>query len=195
MAARLCLVLGGVRSGKSAFAEQLAGEMDGPVLYIATGMPTDSEMEERIRIHRESRPADWTTIEEPVDLGGRLEAVSAGADHEGAAVPGSVLIDSLDLWIANMMMGLDGLDAAAVNKHVLGSVDRLLTATSGTSASLFLVSSEVGLSLVPVEPLGRRFQDLLGTVNQRVAAAADSVYLVVAGIPTEVKGPEVERRR
>jgi len=193
MASHLCLVLGGVRSGKSAFAERLALEIGGSALYIATGVATDEEMEERIRRHKESRPAHWTTVEEPLDLAGRLEAVTAGGEDERAELPGSILIDSLDLWVSNMLMESAGPGTQAVEDRTLCRLDRMSKAVDAAPASVFLVSSEVGLSLVPVEPLGRRFQDLLGTVNQRVAAAADSVYLVVAGIPTELKGPGARR--
>ncbi len=188
MVSRLCLVLGGVRSGKSAFAEKLARELDGPTLYVATGLPTDREMEERIRCHRESRPAHWTTLEEPLDLSGQLKTAMARQDP-----PGVVLIDSLDLWVANVLLGHGDEDAGAAESAALDGVDRLLGVIGGAPASFFLVSGEVGLSLVPPEPLGRRFQDLLGLVNQRVAIAADRVYLVVAGIPTEIKGADEPR--
>ncbi len=179
MSSHLSLVLGGVRSGKSAFAEGLAGLDGGPVLYLATGLAVDEEMEERIRRHRESRPAHWKTIEEPLDLASRLNEV-----------PGSVLIDSLDVWLANMMKEHKGLNTNELEKFVLCHLDGLLKIVDKASASFTLVSSEVGLSLVSMEPLGRRFQDLLGTVNQRVAAQADRVFLVVAGIPTQIKGPD-----
>ncbi len=180
---QVILILGGVRSGKSAFAERLAGEVDGPALYVATGLPTDEEMAQRIRKHRERRPAHWTTIEEPLDLPGRLDA-ALRCDEPAAAV----LIDSLDVWVANMMMEHRERGTAAVESLTLCGVERLLKLVTRASASFFLVSSEVGLSLVSPDPLGRQFQDLLGTVNQRVASAADRVYLVVAGIPMEVKG-------
>ena len=187
MAARLCLVLGGVRSGKSAFAEKLAGnqsaETAGRVLYLATGLPTDAEMEERIRRHRESRPADWTTLEEPLELADRL-----GQAMDCAGPPGVVLIDSLDVWLSNMLLEHGDQDTQDMESSALGQLDRMLDVMAGTTASFFFVSSEVGLSLVPTESLGRRFQDLLGLINQRVAAAADQVFLVVAGIPNQIKG-------
>ena len=181
MSSQLSLVLGGVRSGKSAFAEGLAGQAKGPVLYLATGLPVDEEMEERIHRHREARPAHWITLEEPLDLAGSL-----GALRE---ITGSMLIDSLDVWLANMMMEHKDLRADELEKSVLCHLDGMLKLVEGASAAFILVSSEVGLSLVPVEPLGRRFQDLLGTINQRVAARADRVFMVVAGIPTQIKGP------
>ena len=183
----LCLILGGVRSGKSAFAEKLAQDMGGPTLYVATGLPTDQEMEQRIRRHRESRPAHWNTLEEPINLAAGIEA-----ELSSMAAPSAVLVDSLDLWVANWLLEHQGEEAEAVEASAICAIDRLLGMACRSSAAYFLVSSEVGLSLVPPEPLGRRFQDLLGLVNQRVAAAADRVYLVVAGIPNQIKGSSGE---
>jgi adenosylcobinamide kinase/adenosylcobinamide-phosphate guanylyltransferase len=184
MASQLYLVLGGVRSGKSAYAEKLARELARPTLYVATGLPTDAEMEERIRRHRQSRPTEWTTLEEPLDLPGRVEAAFSCAEPSGA-----VLIESLDLWVSNMLLEHEGETGPVVESVILSAVDNLVAVIRRTEAAFFVVSGEVGLSLVPPEPLGRRFQDLLGLANQRVAAAADRVYLVVAGIPREIKGP------
>jgi adenosylcobinamide kinase/adenosylcobinamide-phosphate guanylyltransferase len=175
--------LGGVRSGKSAFAEGLVEESGGPLLYLATGVPTDPEMEERINRHRMARPAHWTTIEEPLDLAGGLEATTGWGEP-----PAGILIDSLDVWVANQLMEQNDSTFHSVESFVLGSMEKLLQVIRQASGEFVLVSSEVGLSLVPPEPLGRRFQDLLGTVNQRAAAAADRVYLVVVGIPTQIKG-------
>ncbi len=180
MSPHLSLVLGGVRSGKSAFAEGLAGQDGGPVLYLATGMPVDEEMEGRIRRHRETRPAHWTTVEEPLDLAGPLTEAT-----------GSVLIDSLDVWLANMMMEHKFFSTDELENSVLGQLDELLKSIDQASATFTLVSSEVGLSMVSMEIMGRRFQDLLGTINQKIAAQADHVYLVVAGIPNQIKGQDL----
>ena len=182
MAPRLCLVLGGVRSGKSAFAEKLAGELNKPTLYVATGLATDPEMEERIRRHRKSRPAHWATLEEPLELAARLEAVMAGPEP-----PDVVVIDGLDLWVSNMLLELGDRNAGETESTMLGAGERMLSVIEGSRAAFLLVSSEVGLGLVAPQPLGRRFQDLLGLVNQQMATAADRVYLMVAGIPTEIK--------
>ncbi len=183
MTPRLCLILGGVRSVKSAFAEKLAQDLGGPTLYVATGLPIDQEMEQRILRHRESRPAHWNTLEEPINLAAGIEA-----ELGSTSAPSVVLVDSLDLWVANWLLEHQSEEAAAVEDSAICGIDRLLSMACRTPAAYFLVSSEVGLSLVPPEPLGRRFQDLLGLVNQRVAAAADRVYLVVAGIPKQIKG-------
>ena len=187
--AGLTLILGGVRSGKSAFAEGLARELNRPTLYLATGQVSDAEMAERIRRHRERRPSHWLTVEEPLQ--------PATALAEALAVPnppGVILLDSLDVWVANRLLADEAEDFNTVESLALAELERLLavcrqgaSATSTNSMATFLVSSEVGLSPVPPNALGRRFQDLLGTVNQQAAAAADAVYLVVAGVPVPVK--------
>ena len=182
MASMLSLALGGVRSGKSEFAEGLAGDNGGPVLYVATGVATDPEMEERIRRHREARPEHWTTLEEPVRLAERLREALSAPD-----APSVVLLDSLDVWMANVMEEQREASKAEVETYALGRLSDTLEVMRESGVDAILVSSEVGLSLVPPNPLGRRFQDLLGLVNQKAAAAADRVYLVVAGIPLEVK--------
>ena len=181
----LSLILGGVRSGKSAFAESLARELNRPTLYVATGRPTDSEMESRIIRHRKRRPAHWSTLEEPFDFAGRLKTILSALS--ASAPPPAVLVDSLDTWVSNMLLEhKDGRIQAET--LTLATLDRLLNVQRDWPEAWFLVSCEVGLSPVPPNPLGRRFQDLLGLVNQRVAAAAGRVCLVVAGIPVEVKG-------
>jgi adenosylcobinamide kinase/adenosylcobinamide-phosphate guanylyltransferase len=182
MPAHITLVLGGVRSGKSAFAEKLVQELEVPTVYLATARISDPEMEERIRRHRGRRPTEWTTIEEPLELASSLRSALLIPEP-----PGAVLLDSLDVWVSNLLLHHEGRPSAEVEFLVLCHIDQLLEVSQRTAASHFLVSSEVGLSLVPSNPLGRRFQDLLGLVNQRVAAAADWVYLVVAGIPVEIK--------
>ena len=187
--AGLTLILGGVRSGKSAFAEGLARELNRPTLYLATGQVTDAEMAERIRRHRERRPADWLTVEEPLQPAAALTAALALPNP-----PGVILLDSLDVWVANRLLADEAEDFNTVESLALAELERLLrvcrqgaSATATNSMATFLVSSEVGLSPVPPNALGRRFQDLLGTVNQHAAAAADAVYLVVAGVPVPVK--------
>ena len=189
MACRLTLVLGGVRSGKSAFAEELVRELDSessrPTRYLATGQVTDAEMAERIRRHRERRPAHWLTIEEPLEPATALANALTIPNS-----PGAILLDSLDVWVANLLLAHENDAPAAVESLALAELERLLDACRQGDTNSVLVSSEVGLSPVPPNVLGRRFQDLLGTVNQRAAAAADAVYLVVAGIPLQIKGQE-----
>ena len=182
-AAKLTLILGGVRSGKSALAEQQAAALNQPVLYLATGQAGDAEMAERIRRHQDRRPASWQTIEEPLRP---AAALSAALSNAAGRLP-VVLLDALDVWIANIILEQESADFAAVESLVLADLARLLAVCRQQTAATILVSSEVGLSPVPPNALGRRFQDLSGAVNQQAAAAADAVYLVVAGLPVQIK--------
>jgi len=165
----LTLVLGGARSGKSRHAEALVTALPQPWLYIATGEPRDNEMAARIAEHRARRVADWHTIEAPRDLAGALAAVPAGA---------AVLIDCLTLWLTNVMLA--GLDVEA-------EIIRLEQALAGRTGPVILVANEVGLGIVPDNALARRFRDVAGRLNQRLASLADRVVLLVAGIPVHVK--------
>jgi adenosylcobinamide kinase/adenosylcobinamide-phosphate guanylyltransferase len=182
---RLSLVLGGVRSGKSEFAENLAKQEDKPVVYLATGLASDPEMERRIQRHRESRPDSWETLEAPTDLAGCLQNAL-----EGKTPPAVMLIDSLDSWVGNLLQQHEDEPGDVLDSLVEESLGKILNACDRSRASVILVSSEVGLTLVPPFPLGRRFQDLLGLVNQKVATAAGTVYLVVAGVPMAIKSPD-----
>ena len=182
MPSQLTLVLGGIRSGKSAFAEKLVRALDRPTLYVATGLRTDAEMERRISLHRERRPGNWTTLEEPVDLAGGLKSA---LDLRPA--PEAVLVDSVDHWVSNVLLRHENDPADEVEFLVMSTLHSALQACSEIDGHVVMVSSEVGLTLVAPYSLGRRFQDLLGLVNQRIAAAADNVYLVVAGIPVKMK--------
>ena len=185
---RLSLVLGGVRSGKSSFAEGLAAACGANVLYVATGVNTDGEMAERIRRHRASRPREWSTLEEPTEVAAKVEHEVAGNCRYDA-----VLVDSLDLWVSNILMEHEADSREGTERAMLLAVEQLLRAAKRSPAGFIMVSSEVGHGLVPVEPLGRRFQDLMGLVNHKVAAAADQVFLVVAGIPVRIHPPSVNK--
>lgn len=168
------LVLGGARSGKSRFAVAAhpAGQR---VVFVATAHAGDADMAARIARHRAERPAHWITVEEPLDLVPRLEAV-AGA---GAAV----IVDCLTLWVANLLLRGDPDDA------ILHQADALAGLVVQRRADLTLVSNEVGAGVHPPTAEGLRFRDLLGVVNQRLAAACDQVVLVVAGLPLTIKQP------
>jgi adenosylcobinamide kinase/adenosylcobinamide-phosphate guanylyltransferase len=175
--ATLTLVLGGVRSGKSRLAEQLAAAGP-PVTYIATAHAGDEEMAHRIAVHRQRRPAEWTTIEEP------WEVVRAVSMHASA---GSVLLECLPLWLTNLLVGLPGKPAKA-EADILAEVDALIEAAhTAPSDRLIVVSNEVGCGVMPANELARRFGDLLGEANQRLAAGAAEVYGCVAGISYRLK--------
>ena len=176
------LVLGGVRSGKSAFAEGLIGALGLPVFYLATGLPVDEEFAQRIRRHQQSRPGDWVTVEGPLNPAAALE--TALPDDGGKC---AVLVDSIDTWLSNLLLEHEAMPSPELETLAMSRLDTLLEMGRRSSMEMVLVSSEVGLSLVAPTQLGRRFQDLLGLVNQRAAAAANDVCLVVAGIPLQIK--------
>lgn len=167
------LVLGGVRSGKSRYAEQKARASGVPVVYIATAIAAgDTELVERIRRHRSYRPADWATVEEPVALGAALRA-HAGTER-------CVLVECLTLWLAHLLTS--------------GSADRLeseraslLHAVAEIPGRVILVSNETGLGIVPAGALSRRFLDISGELHQSLAASCDRVTLVIAGLPQTLK--------
>jgi adenosyl cobinamide kinase/adenosyl cobinamide phosphate guanylyltransferase len=172
-AALLTLVLGGARSGKSRYAESLMADLappwQPPWTYVATAQAGDAEMAERIAAHRQRRGSQWRTVETPRELATALAA------H--ASTP--ILVDCLTLWLSNLMLADADIDAEIV---------RLEGACGAAAAPLVLVANEVGSGIVPATPLGRRFRDWQGVLNQRLAARADRVVLVVAGLPLVLKG-------
>lgn len=174
MTQELFLVLGGTRSGKSRVAEQIADALGGPVVYLATALAgDDQEMLARISVHRQRRPDRWQTIEEPYDLAGVISRLDAGS---------VALVDDLSGWLGNLM-----LDNHSSPESVLAQFEDLANSLRHCPARVILVSDEVGLGIVPATPLGRQFRDLSGELNQMVAAVADVVCLVVAGIPLMIK--------
>jgi adenosylcobinamide kinase/adenosylcobinamide-phosphate guanylyltransferase len=188
----LILVLGGARSGKTSYAQRLAHELGGDkVLFVATAEGRDGEMQERIAAHRRSRPSAWRTLEAPRQAG---QAIVQSVD--GAAV---VLVDCLTLLVSNSIMPLgDEPDAGAAEAAVRAEVEQLLAAQRHMDATFIIVSNEVGLGLVPPYPLGRVYRDLLGLANQIIAAQAQRVYWMVAGIGVDIKALQevlADRRR
>jgi adenosylcobinamide kinase/adenosylcobinamide-phosphate guanylyltransferase len=167
-------VLGGARSGKSRFAVDSHRD-HASVSFLATAQPHDADMVARIARHRAERPAHWRTIEEPYDLVPRLRADVSDADV--------VIVDCLTLWVANLMLRGDA------DEWIVKQGEELAALLLLRERPVTLVSNEVGEGVHPPTAEGRRFRDLLGMVNQRVAAAADRVILMVAGVPLVVKGP------
>jgi adenosylcobinamide kinase/adenosylcobinamide-phosphate guanylyltransferase len=186
----VALVLGGIRSGKSAFAEQLVERLAGTasVWYLATGVATDADMEERIGRHRARRPALWRTLEAPLNPTGALRsAIRQQLAESDDSRPSALLLDSVDGWVANLMFEYELAPAAELESRLVGAARQFVKDARQLDLHLVMVSSEVGQSLVATTPVGRRFQDLLGTVNQALATTADSVTLVAAGIPVTIK--------
>ena len=180
--AKLVLVLGGVRSGKSRWAEHLASRSP-PVTYLATAQAGDEEMAQRIAQHRRRRPPDWRTVEEPWDL---ARTVADLLTPSAGPVPGSVLIECLTLWLSNQMLGLVGVPARD-NPAILGELNALVEAVGCGVGQVIVVSNEAGWGLTPPNALARRFGDLLGEANQLLAAHADDVFACLAGIPVRIK--------
>jgi adenosylcobinamide kinase/adenosylcobinamide-phosphate guanylyltransferase len=186
---RLIVILGGARSGKSTFAVRLAESSERPVAFIATATAGDDEMRERIARHRASRPRQWHTLEEPLDLAGAVRTASNLAEV--------LLLDCITLWLANWLFQRYGttdeeefassalFDEEALQKEV----GALLEAVKflAPKQTLIVVTNEVGLGIVPAYPLGRVYRDALGYVNQCLAQAADRVYLMVAGLAVDIK--------
>lgn len=182
MKGKLSLVLGGSRSGKSQFAEEIATRSDKRVTYIATAAIFDEEMAARVKLHRERRAKDWLTIEEERNV---LEVLNQGGEGD------IFLLDCATVWLSNLLFYQQSLapntPAQAIEKQLMAMVTDL-TETTKSGLDLIVVSNEIGLGVVPEHYLGRLFRDLAGKANQLLATRADSVYLVVAGIPMEIKG-------
>ncbi|MEK7450020.1 MAG: bifunctional adenosylcobinamide kinase/adenosylcobinamide-phosphate guanylyltransferase [Planctomycetota bacterium] len=170
---KLILILGGTRSGKSRYAVELAKQLDGKTVYLATMKCDDEEMKERIKKHKESRPESWQTVEEGqkcdeilLNLRGLCEVA---------------VIDCLTNLIANL------LEQFEEEKQVLSCVETMLKIIAESNFTVLMVSNEVGSGIVPVTPLGRKFRDIAGLTNQLAARYADEVYLMTAGIPVRIK--------
>jgi adenosylcobinamide kinase/adenosylcobinamide-phosphate guanylyltransferase len=177
--ARIVLVTGGCRSGKSAYAQKMAEGLPGRRAFVATCPPVDEEMRARIRRHREARGrSGWHTIEEEADLAG----VVRGA--KGYEV---LLIDCLTLWVNNLMYGAEQEGREVEEAEVERRCRDLLAACAGRPGTVIFVTNEVGMGIVPDNPVSRRFRDLAGRCNQVMGAGADEVTLMVCGIPVRVK--------
>jgi adenosylcobinamide kinase/adenosylcobinamide-phosphate guanylyltransferase len=167
------LILGGARSGKSRLAEQLASDSGLPVTYIATSEPLDGEMNERVRLHRQRRPADWGLIEEPLALAAVL--------RREAAAGRCLLVDCLTLWLTNLLM-LDNPERLAQEREAL------LDCLASLPGEVILVSNETGMGVVPLGELTRRYVDEAGWLHQALAERCQRVVLTVAGLPLTLKG-------
>jgi len=167
------LVIGGCRSGKSSHALNLANQIPGHKIFIATCMPHDEEMEERVLLHKKQRSRAWTTLEIPVRL---PEEINKNSQKENV-----ILVDCLTLWLSNLM--LENHNQETIDGHIR----KLTQSLENAQCPIILVSNEVGTGIVPENTLARWFRDAAGFANQKVAACADNVIWMVAGIPVGVK--------
>jgi adenosylcobinamide kinase / adenosylcobinamide-phosphate guanylyltransferase len=173
---RITLLIGGARSGKSAYAQELAGQQGGPVLFCATAEALDDEMAARIEVHKSSRPATWDTLEANIDVGERLRQQASRYD--------AVIIDCITVLVANAIGNGDAMEDP---KRAICEIDKLVRCLKARQANFILVSNDVGSGLIPENKLGRIYRDCLGQANQKLAACADEVYLLVAGLPVKIK--------
>ena len=177
----IILLLGGARSGKSSYAIDLARNCQGRVVYLATGVSCDEEMERRFKKHKNDRPDSWETIEEPLCVGSVLKGLSESADL--------VLLDCLGFLVTNLMLHYQsqGKDDSQVEDAVLNHIMDIVSTARDAELDMIIVSNEVGMGIVPDTSLGRLFRDVLGRANQMVAASADEVFFFVAGLPMKMK--------
>jgi len=181
--AKIIFIIGGARSGKSSFALNEASKVEGRKAYIATAEAFDEEMKERIEKHKRERGDEWDTYEEPIGIAPLVKDIHKKYDV--------ILIDCLTLWVSNLMHK---------SKQPEDEIDKLINILAGSSGSnglnglsglnrlnIFIVSNEVGMGIVPDNEMARRFRDLVGLLNQRVAEIADEVYQVTTGIPMKIK--------
>jgi adenosyl cobinamide kinase/adenosyl cobinamide phosphate guanylyltransferase len=176
----LILITGGVRSGKSRFAERLAQQIgDDRVAYVATAEALDDEMRERILAHRADRPGSWTTFENPLDAARAIDDASSEVEP-----PRAILVDCLTMLVSNLLLAGD---ESGASERVDRQVEAILSACRRSPGSVLVVTNEVGWGVVPASSLGRRYRDLIGKANQALAAEATQVYVLVAGIAVDWK--------
>lgn len=169
------LVIGGCKSGKSGHAQALAESLSTDKrIYLATCVPLDEEMNDRVKKHQADRDSSWSTLEEPLDIS---EGIRAACQHAGV-----ILVDCLTLWLTNMLLN------DMETNDIFKKLDDVIEAVQQSSCPVIFVSNEVGAGIVPENALARRFRDLAGLVNQKVAQSVDRVVLTVAGIPMILKG-------
>ena len=173
---RLIFVTGGCRSGKSQFALDYANRRFQNKLYLATCEALDEEMVRRIEHHQLRRGSDWQTVEEPIKI---ADAIKQHANDMEV-----ILLDCMTLWLSNLLMRKKD------DREIMNELSRLVDTVSQGQTSFVFVSNEVGMGLVPTEPLGRRFRDLSGMTNQKIAEVAQTVVFMVSGIPIFLKGEE-----
>jgi len=171
---RIIFITGGCRSGKSRFALDYANRHFSKKLYLATAEVLDEEMALRVEHHKKARGPEWQTIEEPLRV---VEKIREYGNHAEA-----ILFDCMTLWLSNLLLRGDD------ESEIMEEVERLGIVIQETHATLIIVTNEVGMGIVPSDPLGRRFRDLAGMANQKMASLADTVIIMISGIPMALKG-------
>ena len=177
------LIIGGARSGKSRFAQELAVKQGGSVLFVATATAGDDEMARRIKQHRKERPADWNTLEATAGLGKRIPA----EDRQSQ----TVIVDCITLLVNNIFSRFshqgEQSDEGQIEQAVTAEIEELIECIARLDSSFIIVTNELGMGLVPPDPVARLYRDILGKANQMIAEASDEVYLMMAGIPVKIK--------
>jgi len=174
MGKKTILITGGCRSGKSRFALDYANQHFSKKLFLATCEALDEEMAQRIAHHKKMRSPEWETIEEPVEI---VDKIRRYADEVEV-----ILLDCITLWLSNLLMRRKG------DSEIMEEISALIHTVREVQTSLIFVSNEVGMGIAPADPLSRRFRDLSGTTNQKIAEAADTAIFMVSGIPIFLKG-------
>ncbi len=189
MAKRLIFVLGGARSGKSSYAEAWA-QRGQAVLFVATAQAFDDEMRERIAAHQQARPAHWHTLEAPLNIGAAISQTAGSGRFD------TIVVDCLTLLATNALLTLpENCTQEQANQVIMNEIEGLLAAYAESDATWLIISNEVGMGIVPPYRLGRLFRDGLGRANQRLAACADEVLLLVAGLPWTLKSAATTSER
>ena len=178
------LIIGGARSGKSHFAQELGLKSTQPVLFVATAVAGDEEMRQRIEEHKKARPTTWSTLEVPSHIGNQIRQKIGKAQ--------TVIVDCITLLVNNIFSQYcdaadESINAPLIEKEVMAEIDELVDCINQVKARFIIVSNEVGLGLVPDNRIGRLYRDLLGRANQVLAQRADEIYLMAAGIPILIK--------
>jgi adenosylcobinamide kinase/adenosylcobinamide-phosphate guanylyltransferase len=176
MGRKMILITGGCRSGKSRFALDYANQHFSKKLYLATCEALDEEMAQRIEHHKKMRSPEWQTIEEPIEIVNKIRRYGDEVEV--------ILLDCITLWLSNLLMRRKD------DPEIMEEISRFMDTIKEKQTSLILVSNEVGLGIVPVDPLSRRFRDLSGMTNQRIAEVVNTVVLMVSGIPIFLKGKD-----
>lgn len=179
MSKRCILITGGVRSGKSSFAQELAAMSNEPVLFVATAIASDDEMRQRIEQHRRSRPTCWSTLEATTNIGNQI--------RKEIGTMRVVVVDCITLLLNEIFYQSEPINSDVIEEKVIAEIDELIVSINNTDATFIIVTNEVGLGVVPVNKLSRSYRDMLGKTNQMLAACADEVYLMVAGLPLQIK--------